>query len=108
MDLTQKKCVPCEGGTLPFDRKEIEKYLKVLSTPWDVIDDKKIVHVYKFKDFKEAIAFVNRLAEIAEAEQHHPDITIIWNKVTITLTTHAIKGLSINDFIMAAKIEAIK
>ena len=107
MNLSDKKCVPCEGSTKPFTKTETEKYLKVLSTPWAVIDDKKILHLYKFKDFKEAIIFVNKVAVVAEAEQHHPDITIVWNKVTITLTTHAIGGLSINDFIMASKIEKL-
>jgi 4a-hydroxytetrahydrobiopterin dehydratase len=107
MDLTKKKCVPCEGGIKPFDRAEIDKYLAILKTPWQTVDDKKIARQFKFKDFKEAMKFVNQIAAIAESEGHHPDITINYNKVTISLTTHVIKGLSINDFILASKIERL-
>jgi 4a-hydroxytetrahydrobiopterin dehydratase len=67
-------------------------------------DEQKLVRSFKFKDFKEAMAFVNRVADLAEAEGHHPDILISWNRVRLELTTHAIKGLSENDFIMAARI----
>ena len=104
-DLTQKHCVPCEGGVDPFTPEEIEKYNSVLATPWDVVDHKKIKQEFKFKNFKEAMKFVNRVAEIAESEGHHPDIYIFYNKVRLELWTHAIGGLSINDFILAAKIE---
>lgn len=107
MNFTQKHCGPCESGVLPIGGEEAQKYLtEVLS--WDLIDDsKKIERGFKFKDFKEAMAFVNKVAELAEAEGHHPDITISWSRVTLILWTHAIGGLSENDFIMAAKINAI-
>lgn len=107
LDLTSKKCVPCEIGTPPLTQAEFEPMLKSLKLEWEVIDIKKIKHQFKFKDFKEAMVFVNKIADIAESEGHHPDIYIYYNKVTIELTTHAAMGLSENDFILAAKIESI-
>ena len=107
-DLTKKHCVPCEGGTKPLEKEEIAKYLTLLKTPWTVADNKEIQRTFKFKDFVKAIDFVNKIAKIAESEGHHPDITINYNKVKIVLSTHAIGGLSTNDFILASKIEKIK
>ena len=107
-DLTQKHCVPCEGGVDPFTPEEIEKYNSVLATPWDVVDHKKIKREFKFKDFKEALDFINKVGELAESENHHPDIFLHnYKKVDITLSTHAIGGLSGNDFILAAKIDKL-
>jgi 4a-hydroxytetrahydrobiopterin dehydratase len=105
MNLTEKKCVPCEGGVKPFNRTEAEKYLNG-SPGWAIAGDvSKIEREFKFKDFKEAIAFVNRVADLAESEGHHPDINLFsYKNVKITLSTHAISGLSENDFILAAKI----
>jgi 4a-hydroxytetrahydrobiopterin dehydratase len=106
MDLKRKKCVPCEGGTKPMGKKEATKYLKY-ATGWK-LGKKEISREIKFKDFKSAISFINKLAQIAETEGHHPDIYLHdWNNVKLTLSTHAIKGLSINDFILAAKANAI-
>jgi 4a-hydroxytetrahydrobiopterin dehydratase len=103
-DLTKKVCVACEGGTLPLQKAEVEVLLKQVPG-WNVrLDGKSIVREYKFKDFAEALAFVNKVGEIAEHEGHHPDIELGWGRVKITLTTHAIKGLSENDFIVAAKV----
>ncbi len=104
-DLVTKKCVPCEGGIPPFTPLEVEKYLKEISSDWITLEDKRLERKFKFKDFKEAMEFVNKVADVAELEQHHPDIKIFYNMVTITLWTHAISGLSENDFIMAAKID---
>ena len=105
MALTEKKCVPCEGGVQPFTEAQTNDYLAQLKTEWEVVDFHKIKRQFKFKDFKEAMVFVNKIAEIAEKEGHHPDITINYNRVTIGLSTHSIGGLSKNDFILAAKIE---
>lgn len=105
--LLQKKCVPCEGGTPPLEETEIEAYLLQLRDGWQVLDTKKLTRKFKFKNFKEAMAFANRVADIAEGEGHHPDFHISYNRVMLELTTHAISGLSENDFIMAAKIDAI-
>lgn len=107
MDLTQKKCVPCEAGTPPLKEDEIQKYLSMLKTSWEIEDNKKIKKQFIFKDFVEAMEFVNKIAKIAEEEQHHPDIYIFYSKVRLELWTHAIGGLSENDFVMAAKIELI-
>lgn len=106
-DLSQKKCGPCEGGTKPLTKVEFAPYLEEVKD-WEVIDNLKIRKKFKFKNFKEALTFVNKVGELAENEGHHPDINLhSWNKVTITLSTHAIGGLSINDFILAAKIDRV-
>lgn len=104
-DLSQKKCVPCEGGTLPLKPDEVAGYMKLLKTPWRAEGNKKISQQFKFKDFREAMVFVNKVAEVANAEDHHPDIHVYYNKVEIELSTHSIGGLSGNDFIVARKIE---
>jgi 4a-hydroxytetrahydrobiopterin dehydratase len=106
-ELTQIKCVPCEGGILPLTRAEFTPYLSQVKE-WTVLDDKKIEKNLTFKNFGEALKFVNACGEIAEKEGHHPDLLIYsWNKVKITLYTHAIGGLSLNDFVVAAKIDKI-
>ncbi|HKK20757.1 MAG TPA: 4a-hydroxytetrahydrobiopterin dehydratase [candidate division Zixibacteria bacterium] len=108
-DLKTKHCVPCEGGVDPLTRPEFSGYLEQI-TGWQVIeDDKKIQRDFQFKDFPEALKFVNAVGAIAEDEGHHPDINLhSWNKVRITLYTHAIGGLSINDFVVASRIDRIK
>lgn len=105
--LTQKNCVPCEGGVPPIKGQKISEYLKMLESPWQVRNETKIEKEFKFKNFVEAINFVNKVADLSEKEGHHPDIHIHYNKVKIELWTHAIGGLSENDFILAAKIERI-
>lgn len=109
MDLTQKKCVPCEGGVPPMKPEEALKMQEQVKD-WKLLTINGIHNLekrFKFRDFAEAIKFVNDVAVLAESEGHHPDITINWNKVTLQLSTHAIKGLSENDFIMAAKIDKL-
>ncbi|SRR5258706_16454842 len=105
--LKDHKCVPCEGGIDPFNAKKIKQFMGYLGLKWDLIDGKKISHEFKFKDFKEAMQFVNKVAAIANEEGHHPDICIFYNKVGIELWTHAINGLHENDFIVATKIELL-
>lgn len=106
-DLASKHCVPCEGGTKPLDHIQNTEHLVELDK-WNLIDDIAIEKTLLFKDFREALAFVNKVGAIAEMEQHHPDISIFsWNKVKVRLSTHAINGLSDNDFILAAKIDEI-
>ena len=105
-DLLSKKCVPCEGGVPPMGEEEIAGLLPQVQG-WEVIEKKKIQKVFKFKDFRAAMEFVNKVAGLAEEEGHHPDIHIHYNKVRLELWTHAIGGLSENDFIAAAKINAI-
>ena len=108
MDLTQKKCVPCEGGTPPMSGSEEEKYMK--ETPdWklDRQGDHSIGRRFEFENFVGAIEFVNQVAELAEEEGHHPDICINYNKVQMDLSTHAANGLTENDFILASKIDRL-
>ena len=107
MDLTQKHCVPCESGTPPLPAKEVEKYHANVPD-WKVLDNRKITREFVFADFKEAMVFVNKVAEIANAENHHPDLHVFYNKVRIELWTHAVNSLSENDFILAAKIDALR
>ncbi len=107
MDLTQKKCVVCEGAETPLIRAEAEIFLK--QTPgWIISDDgKKISREFQFKDFRESMAFINKVAEIAESEGHHPDTHCFYSRVKLELWTHAIDGLFENDFIVAAKIDQL-
>ncbi len=103
--LTSQKCVPCEGGVKPLTPEGYAPHLAQVKG-WTVLKDKEIQKEYKFKNFKEALGFVNKVGAIAEAEGHHPDIFLHnWNTVQITLSTHSIGGLSLNDFIVAAKID---
>ena len=109
-DLLKKKCVPCEGGVIPFDISEIHKYQKKVDG-WDIIkNEKKIFYLYKkyeFKNFLESKIFINKVGDISENEGHHPDISFGWGYAEIKITTHAIEGLSENDFILAAKIDQL-
>ena len=109
-DLLNKKCVPCEGGALPFDVSDIHKYQKKVDG-WDVVKNKNLIHFlekkFKFKNFLQSQNFVNRVGEVSEKENHHPDISFGWGYAKIEITTHAIEGLSENDFILAAKIDQV-
>ena len=109
-DLLDKKCVPCEGGILPFDISEIHKYQKKIDG-WDVKKDEKKIYFleknFTFENFINSQNFINKVGEISEKENHHPDISFGWGYATIAITTHAIEGLSENDFIVAAKIDQI-
>lgn len=104
--LTEKRCLPCEGLTAPLERPEAEKLLAQVAG-WS-LTEKRISKEFKFKNFVQAMKFVDKVADIAEAEGHHPDIHIHYNLVRFELWTHAIGGLSENDFILAAKIDAAK
>ncbi len=106
MDLSEKKCKPCEGDTPPLNESEITEYKKQIKGDWNV-GNKKISKEYKFVNFKHTMDFVNKIAELAEKEGHHPDMQVSYGKVQIELWTHAIDGLSENDFIMAAKIDKL-
>ncbi len=110
MELTKKHCVPCEGGEPPATDDEIQPWLPHVPG-WQVreVDGiKRLTKTFKFKDFVGSIDFVNRVKDIAEAEGHHPDLHISWNKVRIENWTHAVKGLHENDFILAAKINTLE
>lgn len=106
MNPIDQKCVACGGGVIPFDAHEAEVLLKQI-LGWELsLDSKSIARKYSFKNFKEALSFVNKVGVIAESEGHHPDIHLTdYKHVEIQLSTHAIGGLSNNDFIVAAKID---
>jgi 4a-hydroxytetrahydrobiopterin dehydratase len=102
-DLLAKTCTPCRGGIPPLARTEAEAYLRE-APGWTLLDDGgRIERGFKFKNFKEAMEFVHKLGELAEAEGHHPDISFGWGWATVSWQTKKIKGLHENDFIMAAK-----
>lgn len=105
MDLTTKKCQPCEGNTPKLKREEVTKLLKELEG-WK-LQSGKITKTFSFKNFMHAIGFVNEMAVLAEDEGHHPDFSVHYNKVDVSIWTHAINGLSENDFILAAKIDQL-
>jgi 4a-hydroxytetrahydrobiopterin dehydratase len=109
MKLSKKKCIPCEDKAIkPFTKKEAIGYLK--QTPkWSLAkNSKKISRTWLLRDFVHALKFVNSIGKIAEKNDHHPDISISYNKVILDLWTHSIGGLSENDFIVAAKIDLLK
>jgi 4a-hydroxytetrahydrobiopterin dehydratase len=106
MELAEKRCVPCRGGTPPLKREELAK-LQPQVPGWQVIDEHHLSKAYKFPDFVTALAFVNRVGEVAEQEGHHPDIYLSWGKVEIRIWTHKINGLTESDFILAAKIDRV-
>lgn len=107
MSLSDKSCVPCRGGITPLDKDQASDLLTHASG-WMLSDDaSKISREFAFKNFTEAMGFVNRVADLAEAEGHHPDFEIHWNKVRLVMYTHKIGGLHENDFIMAAKINRL-
>jgi 4a-hydroxytetrahydrobiopterin dehydratase len=105
MDLTTKKCVPCEGGIPPLNEKEISEFKKLISDDWKVIDGNKISKEFFFVSYRHTIDFIKRVADIAEEEGHHPVLHVYFGRVVAELWTHSINGLSENDFILAAKID---
>jgi 4a-hydroxytetrahydrobiopterin dehydratase len=106
-DLTAKHCVPCEGGVAPIEVGEARKMLGELDD-WTLDETgKEIERTFAFKNYYETMAFVNALAWIAHREDHHPDLEVGYNRVRVRFSTHAIGGLSENDFICAAKIDAL-
>lgn len=107
-ELNEKKCLPCEGGVAPLTAEEAGKLRKQLHKDWTIASDaRSIVRELKFKDFYRTMSFVNALAHIANIEDHHPDLEVGYGYCRVVFSTHAIKGLSENDFICAAKIDRI-
>jgi 4a-hydroxytetrahydrobiopterin dehydratase len=105
--LVEKSCTPCRGGMPPLTPQEAEGY-RAEAPEWSLRDDAtRIERTYRFKNFAEALAFVRRAGDLAETEAHHPDISFGWGYAAISLRTKKIKGLHENDFIMAAKLDAI-
>jgi len=106
MDLNQKKCVPCEGGVPRLEGEALQAMLAQVSG-WRLEKDRKLLKRFLFEDFLALMTFVNRVAELAEAEAHHPDFSVHYSVLDFEIWTHAISGLSENDFILAAKIDAL-
>ena len=107
IELKDKKCKACSGDTPIFNEKEISNQLSQLNG-WSVNDDQRMIYKkFTFKTFKQALVFTNKVGQLADIEGHHPDISIGWAYSLIMLHTHAISGLSINDFILAAKIDVL-
>ncbi|MCE5197505.1 MAG: 4a-hydroxytetrahydrobiopterin dehydratase [Armatimonadota bacterium] len=105
MELAEQKCITFSKDTPPLNRDQAQELAKQIPN-WDISED-HIERTFKFPNFVEAMKFANRITNIAEDQNHHPDLHISWGKVRIELTTHAIKGLSPNDFIVAAKIDRL-
>lgn len=105
--LSEKKCVPCQGGVPPLDHKQIEALLQQLGNNWSVNQAGHLNKTYAFDDFMSAMRFANQIADVAEEEAHHPDLIVAWGKCEVEIWTHKINGLTESDFILAAKIDQI-
>lgn len=105
-DLASKTCVPCRGGVPPLKGEELASLHKQVEG-WEVVEEHHIKKTFKFPDFRQALAFVNKVGKVAEEQGHHPDIYLTWGKVEISIWTHTIDGLTESDFILAAKIDRL-
>jgi 4a-hydroxytetrahydrobiopterin dehydratase len=107
-ELAERRCVPCEGGVEPLTRPQAEALLAALHRDWALDDDaKSIVRAFRFRDFFRTMSFVNAIAHIANTEDHHPDLEVGYDRCKVRYRTHSIRGLSVNDFICAAKIDRL-
>lgn len=104
--LAERECVPCRGGVPPLKGEEIKEFSTQLKD-WRVVNEHHLQKTYDFRNFREALDFVNRVGELAEAQGHHPDICFGWGKADITIWTHKIDGLTESDFVLAAKIDRL-
>jgi len=105
-DLASRECVPCRGGVPPLQGPEAQRLAEQLNG-WDVIEEHHLRKSFEFRDFRDALAFVNRVGQLAEEQGHHPDISFGWGRAEITIWTHKIDGLTESDFILAAKIDKL-
>jgi 4a-hydroxytetrahydrobiopterin dehydratase len=105
MSLSEEKCMPCHAGDKPLPAQEAQDLLR--NIPQWVLSEKTVQREFAFKDFRASMAFVNRVAELANEQDHHPDLHIFYNRVKLVLSTHKVGGLSRNDFILAAKIDRV-
>lgn len=107
-DLASMECVPCRGGIPPLGHEAIIPLHERLGGGWQVVDDHHLQKEFRFDDFKNALAFTNRIGELAEAQGHHPEIHLGWGHVNLLIWTHKIFGLSESDFVLAAKIDRLQ
>ncbi len=106
--LAKQKCSACEGGVRPLDAAQVDALMSVLGdADWRVVEHHHLFRAFRFPDFKEALEFTNHVGALAEEEGHHPDILLGWGKAEITLWTHSVDGLTMNDFILASKISEV-
>jgi 4a-hydroxytetrahydrobiopterin dehydratase len=106
-DLARKKCVPCQGGVPPLKGKALKQLLAAVNNNWKLVKQHHLEKEYKFEDFREALDFTNRVGEMAERQNHHPDIHLAWGRVRVVIWTHKIDGLTESDFIFAAKTDQL-
>ena len=106
-ELAEKECVPCKGGVPPLKGKALQDLSNKLGNGWRVAQEHHLEKEFTFKDFREALDFTNRVGEIAESQNHHPDIYLTWGKVGVKIWTHKIDGLTESDFVLAAKIDTL-
>lgn len=105
MDLASKQCIPCKGGVPPLAGAELDELLAQLADGWRVVDEHHLEKEFRFGNFVDALAFTNRIGELAEEQSHHPDLHLAWGKVRVEIWTHKIDGLTESDFVWAAKAE---
>lgn len=105
--LAEKRCVPCKGGVPPLKGAELQALHAELGDAWEVVGEHHLEREYAFANFREALAFVNRVGEMAEEQNHHPDLLLAWGRVRVTIWTHSIDGLTESDFVFAAKCDRL-
>ena len=105
--LAEKECVPCKGGVPALKGEDLQRLKRELDGGWQIVHDHHLEREFKFKNFVEALDFTNRVGELAEAQNHHPDIYLTWGKVKVTIWTHKVEGLTESDFVLAAKIDRL-
>lgn len=106
-DLAAKQCVPCRGGVPPLEGEELAGLHRELGGGWELIESHHLEKLFRFDDFRQALDFTNKVGELAEEQDHHPDIYLAWGRVRITIWTHKIDGLTESDFVFAAKVDAL-
>jgi 4a-hydroxytetrahydrobiopterin dehydratase len=107
-DLAARRCVPCKGGVPPLKGAELSALQRQLDGDWEVVGEHHLEREYRFPDFRQALAFVNRVGEMAEEQNHHPDLLLSWGRVRVTIWTHKIDGLTESDFVFAAKCDRLQ
>ncbi len=105
--LATKECIPCKGGVPPMESEKLTRLVDELGNGWQVVNEHHLEKEYKFPNFRDALAFTNRVGELAEQQKHHPDIHLAWGKVRLTIWTHKIDGLTESDFVLAAKVDQL-
>jgi 4a-hydroxytetrahydrobiopterin dehydratase len=105
--LAARACVPCRGGVPPLKGADLDFFAKELGHDWQVVEEHHLEKAFSFDDWAGAITFTNRVSDIAEEQNHHPDVLTSWGKVTVTIWTHKIDGLTESDFIFAAKVQEV-